>query len=91
MTVIHKKDVDLYDNCVYIGRPSKFGNPFQIGVDGSRPEVLQKFEEYFYSNIELQQLVLDELTGKTLVCWCKPHTCHGDIYETFINKNILFD
>jgi hypothetical protein len=28
---------------VYIGRPSKWGNPFVIGRDGSREEVIEKY------------------------------------------------
>ncbi len=35
---------ELYD--VYIGRPSEFGNPFRIGVDGDRDEVIEKFKEW---------------------------------------------
>lgn len=63
---------------VYIGRPSKWGNPFKIGIDGNRKEVLQKYYDYFKEN---NQLMVDvqELKGKVLGCWCKPKSCHGDI------------
>ncbi|MDQ5843653.1 MAG: DUF4326 domain-containing protein [Thermoproteota archaeon] len=37
--VVHCK-VEPFD--VYIGRPSKWGNPFKIGKDGSREEVIQR-------------------------------------------------
>lgn len=68
---------------IFIGRPSKFGNPFIVGKDGSREEVLQKFETYFQVNEELKKAVLSELKGKTLVCYCKPLACHGDIYAEY--------
>lgn len=71
---------------VYIGRGSQFGNPFKIGVHGSRKQVIEKFREYFYSNEELQNEVL-KLKGKILGCYCKPKSCHGDIYIEFLKEN----
>jgi len=38
---------------VYIGRPSIFGNPFQIGKDGTREEVIGKYATYARGNKEL--------------------------------------
>lgn len=63
---------------VYIGRPSRFGNPFRIGRDGSRGEVVAKYEEWLTSQPELMA-ALPELAGKTLGCWCSPKPCHGDV------------
>lgn len=40
------KKSSFYD--VYCGRGSLFGNPFKIGRDGDRKQVIQKFREYFY-------------------------------------------
>jgi len=31
---------------VYIGRPSKWGNPFVIGRDGSRADVIAKYRTW---------------------------------------------
>lgn len=67
---------------VYIGRPSKWGNPFVIGRDGNRATVIRKYESWLRSKPELIQ-ALPELRGKTLVCWCKPLACHGDVLEKF--------
>ncbi len=75
MKVVHCKK-NPYD--VYIGRPSKWGNPFEIGVDGTREEVIVKYREYLLSNKNLMDS-LSELRGKTLGCWCKPQPCHGDV------------
>ncbi|SRR5712692_6230957 len=62
---------------VYIGRPSKWGNPFVIGRDGRRGEVIRKYEEWVKTQPHLMA-ALHELKGKLLGCWCKPQDCHGD-------------
>jgi hypothetical protein len=76
---------------VYVGRGSKWGNPYshKVGtlaehVVGSRTEAIQKFEEYLLSNQDLMSS-LEELKGKTLGCWCKPKSCHGDILLRYAN------
>ena len=70
---------------VYIGRGSKWGNKFRIGVNGSRDEVVAKYEEWVLKQDELVQ-ALDELKGKTLVCFCKPLACHGDVLIRLIGN-----
>jgi len=63
----------------YIGRGSVFGNPFRIGKDGNREEVIKKYEQWVRkSNIimsEIYYLPEDAILG----CFCKPQACHGDI------------
>lgn len=63
---------------VYIGRPSKWGNPFKIGKDGTRAEVIAKYLEYVKTQPWLLEC-LGELRGKRLGCFCKPAACHGDV------------
>ncbi|MCJ7624981.1 MAG: DUF4326 domain-containing protein [Anaerolineaceae bacterium] len=73
--VVHCEKDD-YD--IYIGRPSKWGNPFEIGKDGTRDEVIQKYKVW----IKEQPLLLNnlgELKGKRIACWCAPLPCHGDV------------
>ena len=79
MKVVHCKK-EPYD--VYIGRPSKWGNPFEIGKDGDRMEVLRKYRMW----ISTQQLPFEELKGKVLGCWCAPLPCHGDILMELANE-----
>lgn len=76
--VVHCKR-SRYD--IYIGRPGLWGNPFQIGVDGTREEVIKKYEEWITASPEAEHLrkKLPSLQGKILGCWCKPHPCHGDV------------
>ena len=60
-------------DAIYIGRGSPWGNPYVIGKDGDRANVIRLFEE----NI-LPYLNVSALRGKDLVCFCKPSACHGD-------------
>jgi len=70
---------------VYIGRPSPWGNPFVIGRDGDRDEVIEKFRVYLVNNPELLNRVRVELRGKDLVCFCSPEACHGDVLLYYAN------
>lgn len=63
---------------VYIGRGSKWGNPFIIGKDGTREEVIEKYRKWIKTQPELLQS-LPELKNKTLGCFCSPLPCHGDV------------
>jgi len=70
---------------IYIGRPSKWGNPFVIGRDGDRAEVIRKYETWLRTQPELMAQ-LDELSGKVLGCWCAPRACHGDVLVNLANR-----
>jgi hypothetical protein len=72
-------------DAVYIGRPTKWGNPFVIGPDGTRQEVVQKYKDYILSNQSLLSQV-HELRGKDLICFCAPQQCHGDILIELANQ-----
>jgi hypothetical protein len=81
---------------IFIGRPSKFGNPFVIGEDGNRTEVIAKFEQYMRSHPDLQNY-LKELDGRIIACWCRTdQSCHGDVYlkllqENYFDSNTVFE
>lgn len=64
---------------VFIGRPSKWGNPFVIGRDGTREEVIEKYKQWIKNQPDLLRLAPIELKGNKLGCFCKPLACHGDI------------
>lgn len=65
-----------------IMRPTIYGNPFKIGVHGTRAEVVLKYKHYFWARInsdaEFLARVLD-LEGHDLMCCCAPMACHGDV------------
>ena len=73
---------------VYIGRPSKWGNQFEIGQDGNRTECIEKYREWFHSPEQKQLRVeaIKELTDKTLGCWCYPKACHGQVLVEFVDS-----
>ena len=80
---------------VYIGRAfagwkgSVLGNPFQIGKDGSREEVIQMYRRWLWFRMQEQGQVQKEILrlaamyarGESikLGCWCFPQACHGEI------------
>jgi hypothetical protein len=70
---------------VYIGRPGKWGNPFVIGRDGTREQVIAKYRQWLVSQAALVA-ALPELKGKTLGCWCAPNACHGDVLAEMADK-----
>jgi len=74
--VVNKTKNPPFD--IYVGRPSVWGNPFVIGPDGTRTEVIAKYEEYIRSRPDLMAQV-KELKGKVLACYCAPLPCHGDV------------
>jgi O-acetyl-ADP-ribose deacetylase (regulator of RNase III) len=80
--VVHCKK-SRYD--VYIGRPGLWGNPYAIGKDGTRAEVITKYRRYLEDSPELMAR-LPELRGKILGCWCAPQPCHGDILAELAMK-----
>ena len=76
------------DKCdVYIGRGSPFGNPFRIGRDGSREQVIELYRQKIIKRMISDELFVDEvmaLRGKRLGCYCKPLACHGDVIVELI-------
>jgi hypothetical protein len=85
MPKVYNKRNPHPNDAIYIGRPSKWGNPFVIGRDGTREEVISKHKLYLTQNQSLLDS-LSELKGKNLVCYCKPLACHGDILLELANK-----
>ena len=81
--VVHCKR-DPFD--VYIGRPTVYGNPFVVGKDGTREEVILKYELWLLAKPGMVELVKRELRGKVLGCWCAQKSCHGDILARLANE-----
>lgn len=78
---------------VYIGRPSKWGNPFSH-KDGTlamfkvatREEAIAKYTEWLFGQNHLLEVLKFELRGKILGCWCSPQACHGEILAALANE-----
>lgn len=70
---------------VFIGRGSKWGNPFShkrgtraATVVKDRDEAIERYRRYILSRPDLLAQ-LHELKGRRLGCYCKPAECHGDV------------
>ncbi|MFC5342897.1 DUF4326 domain-containing protein (plasmid) [Brevundimonas staleyi] len=71
-------------DAIYVGRGSKWGNPFRIGVDGDRATVIAKHERWLRGQHALLR-ALGELRGKDLACFCAPEACHADLLLRLAN------
>lgn len=85
--VFNKNDKSIPIDAVYIGRPSKWGNPFVIGKAGNRQQVIELYKKYLLSSPGLL-FRLEELRGKDLICWCVPEACHGDVLIELANEDV---
>jgi hypothetical protein len=74
---------EKYD--VYIGRGGKWGNPFRIGADGTRDDVIIAYAKWVVNQPSLMA-ALPELKGKVLGCYCKPAACHGDVLVKLVER-----
>lgn len=86
------------DQGIYVGRPNPLGNPFVIGRDGEREDVIAKYSEWLNvllqdpDSIQSREIGrLTQLARKqdiTLVCWCCPLACHAEVIRDAINERI---
>jgi len=68
-----------------LGLPrSKWANPFCIGRDGTREQVIAKHRRWLPTQPHLIA-ALDELRGRTLGCHCAPEPCHCDTLVELAN------
>lgn len=87
MTEVVHRNKARYD--VLIDRSSIWGNPYEIGVHGTRAEVIELYRKYLNQSPELLGQ-LESLRGKKLGCWCKPLACHGDVIVDLIETPMLW-
>jgi hypothetical protein len=93
--VRHRKGREGY----YIGRPSDLGNPFVIGRDGTRAEVIAKYSSWLHDKLQRDWLrtaagraMLELLKAHTagqdvrLYCYCAPEPCHGDVVKQLLEQ-----
>lgn len=84
--VLNKYKILPCQEGVYIGRPSKWGNPFTMSKQTTRDKVCDSFESYVDENPLLRDAIKKELRGKNLICFCAPHRCHGDTLLRIANE-----
>ena len=96
--VLNKRTDKIPPDAIYVGRPSKWGNPMTIAElkrlfpDDTLVELQEKAVSWFGHYIATpfgrpEQLLaqIGELSGKDLVCWCSPLPCHADILLKLAN------
>jgi hypothetical protein len=91
VNIKHNPEIISHPDFVYIGRynryynlpGSKWANKYQIGKDGTREEILRKYEASLLPEL---RNCLYELEGKILGCWCTPLGCHGDILVRLVEE-----
>lgn len=79
------------EGVIYVGRPSRWGNPYRIGPDGSAEECVARFERWCRQQQAEAPAALAQwlapLRGRDLACWCGPgRPCHADILLRLANK-----
>jgi len=88
------RHISSKEDFIYIGRTcgnfyrSIYHNPFFIGKDGNREEVLLKFMVYWYAPEQkwLRERALKEISPNAVLgCWCYPFPCHGDIIAGYLD------
>ncbi len=91
--VLNKYRDVIPPDAVNIMRPSKWGNPFKIGVvlNGkkmTRDDVIKAHRHWLLFTHDGQMLLrhISELKGKDLICCCKPAHCHGDTLLEIANE-----
>lgn len=101
MHKVVNKNKEPFD--VYIGRGSKWGNPYTHKTNTkaefiveSRDEAIKLYRKYITVGTGKHLLNdIHELEGKTLGCYCKPKKCHGDVLVDLINDklnlNLIFE
>ena len=72
--VYNKRHRTAPRDAVYIGPGSPWGNPFKIGQHGTRAQVIERFRCETLPTLDLRPL-----KEKSLVCFCAPRPCHGDV------------
>lgn len=77
--VLNKHSDIIPLDSAYVGRPSKWGNPFVMANAAARDRVCDDYEKWFMEPGQKKlRDSLHELRGKDLVCWCAPQRCHAD-------------
>ena len=77
---------------VYVGRPSPLGNPYALGRDGNREQVIAQYRRWLWAQLqspgspqerELMRLLAQARSGEQeLLCWCAPLPCHAEVVRS---------
>ena len=93
--LLNKHRDGVPEGAVYIGRPSVLGNPYAISAASTPDEVLAQYRVWLESRLRKgdspQARLIQTLRERyaregvvSLVCFCSPQPCHGDVISEFI-------
>ena len=78
------------DGCVYVGRPTKYGNHYTI-LNGNRRNAVALYWHWLHmspAGVRVAELARQELAGKDICCWCREDKlCHGDALLCIANPD----
>ena len=79
----------LPPNTVCVTRPSKWGNPYRVGRDGTADQCIGAYRKRINENVwtfPSKRDVQSQLRGKNLACFCPlDRPCHADILLEIAN------
>ena len=89
--VLNKKTIGFIPtNAVYVGRGSKWGNPFKITATQNREQVIDTYREYAAEEAYIAKAEggnwLQGLEGKDLICYCAPLPCHANVLLEMLDQ-----
>lgn len=99
-TVVNVRDLpdgwQADEQYVYVGRSrgdapeldGRLGNPFTLRYEDERDSVLRRYQSYLDRKLATTPDFarrVEACRGKTLVCYCKPKRCHGDVIAAWLN------
>lgn len=90
VTIWNIKDSRTPADAVLVDRTTPYGNPFIIGRDGNRFEVIEKYMQWIWrkQQLQLRMMMRENLAGKDLVCHCHPLPCHASIVAEVSNGKV---
>lgn len=85
--VYNRRDPNIPAGAVYVGRPTKWGNPYPMRWESMRVTVVEAYRGLLAIRPDLVADARRELRGKDLVCWCAPLSCHADVLLEIANAD----
>lgn len=89
--ILNKKTDEIPEDAVYVGRPTKWGNPFTHIPKGTQAKyvvktrglAVQAYRDWIMKPEQkhLRDAARLELRDKHLVCWCAPLACHAEVLQ----------
>lgn len=84
----------LPEGAVYVGRPTKWGNPYTLH-DGDPKFIVALYRRKIRGNVWSEpnaRSIKAELSGKDLACWCPlDQPCHADVLLEIANSSLEND